>query len=160
LTDVDHSLTLRKSCVASLRIDRHQIGLSDRHHRNPQATGNDAGAIAYIFEKGDVDQDDVNRCWGANFAEYGLNPIFLKKADQLPGHSTVESIRPFEAADLLSYESLKVNKTIKKQGSVLFENLRMPMQQLSRLPGSADWKFFEGTDLEIACEIYHVPKRT
>jgi hypothetical protein len=35
LTDVDHSLTLRKSCVASLRIDRHQIGLSDRHHRNP-----------------------------------------------------------------------------------------------------------------------------
>src|ERR1035438_8675908 len=34
LTDVDHYLTLREPCVASLRSDRHQIGLTDRHHRN------------------------------------------------------------------------------------------------------------------------------
>jgi len=37
LTDVDHSFTLREPCVASLRTDRLQIGLSDRHHRNPQS---------------------------------------------------------------------------------------------------------------------------
>jgi hypothetical protein len=35
LTDVDHCFTLRKPCVASLRADRHQIGTTDRHHRNP-----------------------------------------------------------------------------------------------------------------------------
>src|SRR6266545_3144298 len=28
--------TLRESCVASLRSDRHQIGMTDRHHRNAQ----------------------------------------------------------------------------------------------------------------------------
>ena len=36
LTDVDHCFTLREPCVASLRSDRHQIGMTDRHHRNPQ----------------------------------------------------------------------------------------------------------------------------
>jgi hypothetical protein len=34
LTDVDHCFTLRWLCVASLRTDRHQIGMTDRHHRN------------------------------------------------------------------------------------------------------------------------------
>jgi len=38
LTDVDHSFTLRGSCVASLRTDRHQIGMADRHHRNPHSS--------------------------------------------------------------------------------------------------------------------------
>ena len=36
LTDADHYLTLRESCVASLRSDRHEIGMTDRHHWNPQ----------------------------------------------------------------------------------------------------------------------------
>ena len=36
LTDADHCLTLREPCVASLRSDRHQIGMTDRHHWNPQ----------------------------------------------------------------------------------------------------------------------------
>jgi hypothetical protein len=36
LTDVDHCFTLRELCVASLRTDRHQIGMTDRHHRNAQ----------------------------------------------------------------------------------------------------------------------------
>ena len=34
MTDVDHYLTLKEPCVASLRSDRHQIGMTDRHHRN------------------------------------------------------------------------------------------------------------------------------
>src|ERR1700691_5132684 len=34
LTDVDHCFTLREPCVASLRTDRHQIGMTDRHHWN------------------------------------------------------------------------------------------------------------------------------
>ena len=34
LTHADHCFRLRESCVATLRTDRHQIGLSDRHHRN------------------------------------------------------------------------------------------------------------------------------
>src|SRR5580700_9503273 len=37
LTDVDHYFTLGEPCVASLRSDRHQIGLTDRHHRNAQS---------------------------------------------------------------------------------------------------------------------------
>ena len=37
LTDVDHYFTLREPCVASLRSDRHQIGMTDRHHRNAHA---------------------------------------------------------------------------------------------------------------------------
>src|SRR5256885_2053418 len=28
------TVTLREPCVASLRTDRHQIGMTDRHHRN------------------------------------------------------------------------------------------------------------------------------
>jgi hypothetical protein len=38
LTDVDHYFTLREPCVASLRSDRHQIGMTDRHHRNAHST--------------------------------------------------------------------------------------------------------------------------
>ena len=34
MSDVDHYLTLKEPCVASLRSDRHQIGMTDRHHRN------------------------------------------------------------------------------------------------------------------------------
>jgi len=30
LTDVDHYFTPREPCVASLRSDRHQIGMTDR----------------------------------------------------------------------------------------------------------------------------------
>jgi hypothetical protein len=37
LTDADHYLKLREPCVASLRSDRHKIGMTDRHHRNPQS---------------------------------------------------------------------------------------------------------------------------
>src|ERR1017187_8982668 len=36
LTDADHCFTLREPGVASLRSDRHEIGMTDRHHRNPQ----------------------------------------------------------------------------------------------------------------------------
>src|SRR5437899_661972 len=36
LTDVDHCSTLIEPCVASLRTDRHQIGLNDRLRRNAQ----------------------------------------------------------------------------------------------------------------------------
>src|SRR6266496_6109582 len=36
LTDVDQYFTLKEPCVASLRSDRHQIGMADRHHRNAQ----------------------------------------------------------------------------------------------------------------------------
>jgi hypothetical protein len=38
LTDVDHYFTLKESCAASLRSDRHQIGLTDLHHRNPHTS--------------------------------------------------------------------------------------------------------------------------
>src|SRR5580700_7526240 len=37
LTDADHYLKLREPCVASLRSDRHEIGMTDRHHWNPQS---------------------------------------------------------------------------------------------------------------------------
>ena len=43
LTDVDHCFTLREPCVASLRTDRHQIGMTDRHHRNAHRTRNHRG---------------------------------------------------------------------------------------------------------------------
>jgi hypothetical protein len=49
LTDVDHYFTLKESCAASLRSDRHQIGLTDLHHRNPQRYGN---AVIYSSEYG------------------------------------------------------------------------------------------------------------
>jgi len=36
LTDVRSLIQMREPCVASLRSDRHQIGLTDRHHWNAQ----------------------------------------------------------------------------------------------------------------------------
>ena len=47
LNDVDQCFTLREPCVASLRSDRHQIGMTDRHHRNPQVSN--AVAAAHLF---------------------------------------------------------------------------------------------------------------
>ena len=46
LTDADHCFTLREPCVASLRADRHQIGMTDRHHRNPQPSRQLPGSTA------------------------------------------------------------------------------------------------------------------
>src|ERR1700683_3877868 len=53
LTDVDHCFTLREPCVASLRTDRHQIGMTDRHHWNVQSGvvmlgGNTYGDVSKI----------------------------------------------------------------------------------------------------------------
>src|SRR5580704_17739072 len=36
VTDADHYLKLREPCVTSLRSVRHEIGMTDRHHRNAQ----------------------------------------------------------------------------------------------------------------------------
>jgi len=48
LTDVDHCFTLRKPCVASLRSDRHQIGMTDRHHRNAQSANAPASSFCFL----------------------------------------------------------------------------------------------------------------
>src|SRR5205814_8736639 len=51
LTDVDHYLTLREPRVASLRSDRHQIGMTDRHHWNAQRTSIWGSMAARGFER-------------------------------------------------------------------------------------------------------------
>ena len=52
LTDADHYFTLREPCVASLRSDRHQIGLTDRHHRNAQYSFLNSFFAAPVVYKG------------------------------------------------------------------------------------------------------------
>ena len=47
LTDADHSFTLKKSCVACLQTDRHQIGLTDRHHRNSHSVKRTKSSRSY-----------------------------------------------------------------------------------------------------------------
>lgn len=119
-----------------------------------------AGAIAYIFEKGDSDQNDVNRCWRALFPERSLSPISLKKIDKLPSSEICAPIRPFEAADFIAYESLRANKAlVESGGSMFFDELRAPMQRMRKLPGAEQWRLFNLKDLEATCEAYGIQKR-
>ncbi len=86
--------------------------------------------IAYIFEKGDVDQSDVGRCWDSEFPEARLSPIFLRKGDYHPDPRVCAPIRPFEAADLIAYENLKGNLQIESSpGDVYQDQLRRLMKK-------------------------------
>jgi len=116
--------------------------------------------IVYIFEKGDVDQDDVRRCWDSQFLSYGISPIFLKKEDKLPASEACAPIRPFEAADLITYENFKANMTIEGRPEEIFFNaLRKPLQRLYQLPGAKEWQRFELGELEAVCSRYNVSER-
>jgi hypothetical protein len=116
--------------------------------------------IGYIFEKGDPDQADVQRCWEELYPDAGIRPLFLRKVDRLPSSEDLAPIRPFEAADLVAYENHKANIRIEGRGGTLFlDELRKPMQRLFHLPGAKEWRYSNVGDLEKVCMDFRVSVR-
>jgi hypothetical protein len=120
-----------------------------------------ASDVAYHFEKGDVDQADVARCWKSQFNDYRLSPVFLKKTDRHPGSAVCAPIRPFEAADLIAYENFKCNikREGRQEGAVFLDELRKPLQRLLNLPGAKDWLYSRTSEIEAVCSLYGVAER-
>jgi hypothetical protein len=124
------------------------------------AENRDSNQFAYLVEKGDNDQEDVNRCWRRDFPNTRISPIFLEKCDILPGSETWEPIRPFEACDLIAYENLKGNIAIEQAGGeISIDRLRQPLQRMQRLPGASDWLTAHASELEKVCDLYCVAVR-
>jgi len=110
----------------------------------------DGDKIAFVFEDGDTDKGDLMRSVKEHF---GYTPSFLKK-DQAVA---------FQAADLLAYEHLLVNKKIQQRGfgTVGFEELRYPLRELSLIPGARtdDWGVHAEDDLTDSCIEIGLPIR-
>jgi len=116
--------------------------------------------LAWVFEKGDRDQNDLRKHWNIAYPEATVDPIFLSKSDKHPGHDAVRSIRPFEAADFIAYENLQAHRLIeKKQGSQIFEDLRVPMQKMFEFPGADKWGYLSGREMLSMCSEWGIPSR-
>jgi hypothetical protein len=117
--------------------------------------------IAYIFEKGDNDQDDLRRCWGKLLPNLRVDPVFLRKVDTVPGAQSSSRVRPFEAADFLAYENLRANQKLQEAGDakVYFDQLRAPIRRMRNLPGSPNWRFLDQSNLVKICKRWNIPLR-
>ena len=133
--------------------------LSCAGHIVPWAKNHNVERIAWIFEKGDVDQDDLRKHWETTYPELEVAPIFLKKRDRYPDPSQCRFIRAFEAADLLAYENLQAHKLVMRNVDVEFGDLRKPMQRMISLPGFHDWGMFNSEDIRSVCEGWKIPTR-
>jgi hypothetical protein len=112
--------------------------------------------ILWVFEKGDTDQEDMRKKWDME----GMEPMFYKKRDRYPDPDNCKPIRPFEAADLIAYENLKVHKELQKfPGGLAFDEIRKPMQRMVSLPGCKEWGFFNERDLRSVCAERKIPNR-
>jgi hypothetical protein len=121
--------------------------------------GHDPKRIAYIFEKGDADQSDVSRCWKAQFPEYEISPVFLKKRDRHPDPKACGPIRPFEAADLIAYENFRANIAADEDGNVYRDQLRGSFLRMENLPGAEGWAFQRKAEIGQICSHWRVPLR-
>src|ERR1035441_6005669 len=94
LTDADHCFTLREPCVASLRSDRHEIGMTDRHHRHPPRLGLKATELATaqaatirekLFKIGARVTVSVRRVWLSMASSYPRQGLFRQVWANLRG---------------------------------------------------------------------------
>jgi hypothetical protein len=90
-----------------------------------------------------------------------VKPIFLKKNDNYPDPNISKRQRPFEAADFVAYENLKVHRLLDESGEepIYEEQLRKPMQRMKNLPGAETWAYFGSEALERICKLNRIPAR-
>jgi hypothetical protein len=127
--------------------------------------GNDQGLshddFIWLFEKGDEDQNDLRASWDKAYPDALVELLFLKKNDRYPNPEVCKRQRPFEAADLVAYENLKVHKLLDERADIpVFEDeLRKPLQRMKAWPGALEWGFFGEEGIARICEKYRIPKR-
>ena len=102
--------------------------------------------IFLVFEDGDLDKGDLMRTAKTYFDAV---PSFLPKS-----HSVA-----FQAADLLAYEQLLANVKIQTSSRITFDELRYPLRELSKIPGSNDWGVHDGSDMTRGCIDDKIPLR-
>jgi hypothetical protein len=112
------------------------------------------------LKRGDQDQNDLRKHWNIAYPDAAIKPIFLKKVDKYLSEKS-RRIRPFEAADLIGYENLLTHKRLDKLGrdTIPFEDLRKPMQRLSRMPGADKWGYFSKLEMLSTCQKWSIPAR-
>jgi hypothetical protein len=106
-----------------------------------------ADQIFLVFEDGDLDKGDLIRTAKTYF---GATPGFLSKSRSVA----------FQAADLLAYEQFLANVKIHKSRRIIFDELRYPLRELSKIPGSDDWGVHDESDMTRGCIDDKIPLRT
>lgn len=112
----------------------------------------DSTTIAYLFEDGDKDKASLTRAMERHF---GFTPIYLHKS----------ATPAFQAADLLAYEHLLVNRKIQNAGGpgVLgFWETRRSLQALNTTPHGKKgehWGVYDRKELELHCILNKYSKR-
>jgi hypothetical protein len=97
--------------------------------------------IAIVFEDGDEDKGALIEAIKKHFT---ITPTFLSKGKSVA----------FQAADLLAYEHLSVNKKVKEKGIVFEDEIRHPLRELSKVPGgreNTDWGVHMEDDMTDSC---------
>src|ERR1035441_10385907 len=97
LTDVDHYLTLREPCVASLRSDRHEIGMTDRHHRNAHTNCRSEGEVSFSPRPSGTQQTPLRALNDPE--EHGSKPGSLERNE-----GTMRACQPRQKRSPLSLE--------------------------------------------------------
>jgi hypothetical protein len=116
--------------------------------------------IAWFFEKGDQDQDDLRKHWDIAYPDAAVEPVFLKKVDEHLGDKP-RRIRPFEAADLIGYENLHAHRILGKSANkkIPYFELRKPKQRMSKAMGADRWGYLSETEMLRACPKWGIPAR-
>ena len=118
--------------------------------------------LIWVFEKGDEDQNDLEKRWDVAHRG-GLidEPIFCKKVYYDPDKTACRRIRAFEAADLIAYEHLSVHRQLEeKQGADFYEDELSPgMLRMKKWPDAQDWEVCDMASLETLCAHWQVPER-
>ena len=70
--------------------------------------------VAWIFEKGDQDQNDLRKNWLMVYPDSSVDPIFRMKKEEI-SKGCFRYTRPFEAADLIAYEHLHAHSVDRKR---------------------------------------------
>jgi murein L,D-transpeptidase YcbB/YkuD len=117
--------------------------------------------FVWLFERGDTDQSDLRKHWEKEYPDMMVDPIFLRKKDKYPDPKVCKRQRPFEAADFVAYENLKVHKLLDERGDepVYDDELRKPIQRMQKWPGASDWGYFGDENIARVCQNYSVPPR-
>jgi hypothetical protein len=115
----------------------------------------------WIFEKGDEDQNDLEKCWNIARISGLSDPIFLRKVDEYPKGNARRRIHPFEAANLIAYENLLIHRLLdEKQDGIAYEDeLTEVMQRMKNWKDAQIWKMCNTDNLANMCEKWQVPRR-
>jgi hypothetical protein len=123
-----------RSCVARINLWAEKHGIPKQQ-------------VRHVFEDGSTGK---TKLYESALRDHGMQVTFVKKG----------GCAALQAADLLAYETLHINRAIFEKGITEFEKLRYPIRQLeSLIRDPYDFGSYTEKDLENFCVNAPIPRR-